>query len=371
MVCRPGVTRRYRGLDVFPFFTDRRRTRGLGLGPRSLGSVLILAFLPSCFQHPPEGSRGLSQRVDNLQTTQYSGGGTRNEEAFSLSRAVRLGAGGETKLRLAMVLLSLNRDDEAEKLVASMDDMEPTPRLRFLRRLVDAARLGNSPQALDIYQALIREDPGQREPWRRLARFESVAGRQRKLLETTTLALQRFPDDPEFLRMEGQAAYLIGDFERSMHAFARLVELERRQGQANPPHQVDLARALLYLGDYEKANAMLDAFLAAHPNHIGALFFRALGAFRQEDYRKAYRLAAFVSVGYPKWYENRLLAGAAALGCGDVASARIYLSRFPDGRPEQEMGRRLLLAAHDPMTATADPSANRESLKTLLGEVLH
>jgi len=309
--------------------------RGQGQAPEAA------KLLTSALSTDPQAQRELRERLGVL----YQEAGLAQEAAAHLERAMRLGSDGETIRRLIRARLGSDEDKEALKLIKMMQDTwNDDAEMRQWQRMIQARAEDDKQKAEAAYLELLEATPENREAWRRLVRVEFDLGQWQDASEKLATALERFPDDMVFLRMAGYAAYVRRDFAHSAALLERLVALEHRWFNGAAPHAVDLAKAILYQGDYAKANTLLDDFLLAAPNHADALFFRSLGALRVDDYKTAYAHASQLALQYPAWKDCSLLAGAAALGLGERRTARGYLAIFKDS-PSEHPGKRLWLAA--------------------------
>lgn len=323
-----------------------------------------IALLNTVLTTNPEAQREIYRRIGAIH--QSTG---RPQEAIPyLEKAIRLGSDEETVKRLVHAQVAIDQDAKALALIDGMAGGKDDPEMRILRQIVTATQPNDPEATRKNYQALLKDAPGNRDLWRRLGRLEMEAGHWSEVSSMMGEALALFPDDLAFLRMDGEAAYLGHDYARSAEIFGRAVKLHPGNGPS--PDSVGLARAMIQLGKRDKANELLDAFLAAKPNHVNGLFFRALSAFRDGDYKTAYRHSAYLSSLYPHKNEYKLLAGAAELGLGDVKSAQAYLTVFAHYEPGQYVGRRLLDAALAPQTAEDVRNGTSASLKNLFDEVL-
>lgn len=323
------------------------------------------ARLKSVLSTHPEGQMEIRERLGAI----YLDAGLARQAAPLLDQAIRQGGSDDSIRRLIRAKLALDDDQAALKIIKIKQDTWNGPEMDLWRRIIQAKAESDPQKSRAAFQELTQSAPDDREPWRRLARIETDQRLSREADETLTRALQRFPGDLRFLSMAGEAAFSVRDFARSAALFDRLVALELRWLNGSAPHVVELARAMLYLGEGAKANEVLDAFLSTQPNHAGALFYRALGAYRDNDYKTAYGLASQVATRVPSWTDSGLLAGAAALELGEIKSARVYLAPFARYQPEQHLGRRLLDAAQE-LSASQLGEALPAELQKQLEEVL-
>ncbi|BBL73042.1 tetratricopeptide repeat protein [Methylomagnum ishizawai] len=313
---------------------------------------------------------GTEAEIDSRLGMIYQKAGLTAEALPYLDRSVRLGADMGVKAnalrRLIRAQLGVDNYDAAQKLVKTLPPDDPeVERWRLIMR---TAQQDDPAQALAVFRELAAATPSERESQRRLGRAELDQQRWAEAAQTLALALERFPDDMEFLGLAGDAAYRDRDYGRSKAWFERLVDLERQWSGGKAAHTVELARAQIALDQRAPANALLDAFLAQQPDHAEALFYRALSAFRDGDYQTAYDHISLVAPAHPSWTDCNLLAGAAALALDRVESARTHLALFanPAG---PETGKHLLRIAQAGPEERAGTLASGE-LKHLFDNLL-
>ncbi len=135
-------------------------------------------------------------------------------------------------------------------------------------------------------------------------------------------ARENHPTAPEVDRIEGDLAFRINAFERSLAAYRRFVEKR--------PHnlfdQIPLAGALVATDNDQEAIEVLDKVLKALPKHGTANYFRAMAAYKTGDVNGALSHALTTLDQDSDFVGALLVAGAASFALESYEQAYRYLS---------------------------------------------
>ncbi|HMS41267.1 MAG TPA: protein kinase [Pyrinomonadaceae bacterium] len=95
---------------------------------------------------------------------------------------------------------------------------------------------------------------------------------------------EQFPNEPPLYFVKGVMARLDGDYEESLHSFAKLARLDP---VARVVSSYNRARIFMYQGEYDKAIAELDKGAKSEPNHPLIRLFRSQVLFFRGDVQEA------------------------------------------------------------------------------------
>jgi protein O-mannosyl-transferase len=194
----------------------------------------------------------------------------RFEEALATYReAERVAAGTddhEARYNLALTLIALGRESEAETELLNVLDGYPThlPSLQAMRDLCTAR--GASDLALKLCQRAVHVDPAFTEGWVELAAQANRAGAYAEGLSAARRAIELDPGNAAAQARAGLALLYLERFEQAEQHLQRAVELEPSELSV----RVNLGVCLERLGRREEARAQWSAVLAVDPERSDA-----------------------------------------------------------------------------------------------------
>lgn len=131
---------------------------------------------------------------------------------------------------------------------------------------------------------------------------------------------------PDVVRLDANVSQVLGRYARAKAGYQWLMDNE--DWGTWPPPEVGMARAQIFLGEVTSANQKLQQYLKRRPNDVWASYYRAMGAFIEEDYLLAERLAQSVMVSAPQYPPVFLLLGASRFALDDFDQADKALALF-------------------------------------------
>lgn len=330
----------------------------------------------------------------------------RNDTATALaafSRGVALAPiTPEPRLRLASLLIDLDRLDAAREQLTVLESLAPgRPATRHVRALIDL-REGRLDAARDGAQTILATDPdflpavalaatvalrqGALEQAERLARqllerapgsaqgsrllVQALLGRNEpvRALEVARTVLDRGLRDAALAGLAGEAALRTGD----LVGATRWFELATTIDPADPSRRIGLGLALLGAGRVADGLAALAQAAERDPGAIRADLSRVTALLQLRRYDEALAAADRLLAKAPTAAIGHNLRGTALLGRGDVPGARAAFDRalqrdpaffaaaanqaeldLREGRPERAQARFEAVLRHDPRSVAA------------------
>ncbi len=252
-------------------------------------------------------------------------------------------------------------------------------------------REGDHIQTLEQYLWLVSRFPSHRLAWA----FHLVAAEALYALKQTDRAVKQYEwvaENAPTRTSRSMAALRLGDvylnrlqYDKALAAYYRMIEKYPAEAKEFPAIQINRAESLYGLGQYERAEAAFEAFLANHPGHpagwraslrIGEIIARRDGASNVEAARKSF-LATINA--YP-FSPGSTVARLRLIPCGDhggfttdtaigffsndtkkfTGDGEIAMEKFPELRAISRV--RTLVLMSDIPTALAAAIDEREAL---------
>jgi tetratricopeptide (TPR) repeat protein len=260
-------------------FASRARWRATWTAAVALIAVGFLAAASRAQTRVWHDSIALWQRVIDVDPQSYTGHwmlgvalhrSERFEEALAPYReAMKLRAGGadeDARYNLALSLVALGREDEAEAALLEVLQEHPThlPSLQSLRELCQ--RRGKPELALKLCERAVHVDPGFTAGWVELAGQANRAGLYAQALAAARRAIELEPDNAAAQARAGLALLYLEQFPQAEERLRRAAELE----PAELAVRVNLGVCLERLGRRAQARAEWAAVLALDPERADA-----------------------------------------------------------------------------------------------------
>lgn len=265
----------------------------------------------------------------------------------------------ELKQRLAEALVGSGEHQPALELLETLTDKQASATPIQVLRARALEGLERLPDAETAFTQAFDQSPDDGDARFHLAAFRYRRGLHREsatLLEDIPSAIANRPD---VLRLRADLAQILGNYTQAKSLYESLSQRDDWGGWPPPP--VGIARANIYLGEFEAANRDLDHYLAQRPDDVWATYYRAIGAFLAREYDLAERLAESVMLVAPQYSRIFLLIGAARYGRGAYTEAQAPLGQFllhnENHRDAQALLAAARLKAHPTAVGTHETTA--------------
>ena len=158
------------------------------------------------------------------------------------------------------------------------------------------------------------------------ARTELLLGDASAALESIEAGRQNFPNDADFVRLDGIARLQEGDLDQ---AIASLQEAVRRQPE-NPSNHLDLARARLANGDFGQAITAVRVYREMRPADVRGLAIEVDAQLRSGDPVQATETVDAFESAHPGQPFVQMLRGDIAFASGDAQAAIDWYEQYAE-----------------------------------------
>jgi putative PEP-CTERM system TPR-repeat lipoprotein len=212
------------------------------------------------------------------------------------------------------------------------------------------ATQGKSTAADDAFAAGLKEDPHSADLLVALVRYAVARHDVPATHERLAQALNEAPKDIRVVALKGTVAFADGDFGQAEEAFTQVTKTQ----PWNLGARTDLAQAQIAAGKLKEADANLAIVLKASPKAARPNYFRALDAYRAQDYATASTSIQNVLSVSKDNATALLLAGAISYALNQFEQANSYLSYYVARVPNDVRGLQLLGAVQIRLGRPAD-----------------
>lgn len=198
--------------------------------------------------------------------------------------------------------------------------------------------LGDAEQAGQLFDRMLKKQPGQGEALLGLARIALAAGQLEKAGGLLEQALRNNPADIDGLRLKADMLHTQGKNEDALLLYARILALHPDNAQAH----IDIANLHIQSGKFVEASAEIEAARKAKPNNVMVLYAQALLDFREGKNKSALDELQRVLQALPEHMPSILLMAAVQLALGSPQQAEPYLHHFLEANPRHPYASKMM-----------------------------
>lgn len=238
---------------------------------------------------------------------------------------------------LGVMALDDNTPEEAISLFNRLLDVQPA-HLPALIQLANAHAETNSlAEVLPRLEEANDAAPGAAVLRKLRSQVELRLGNTQAALEQAGAGRQSFPDDPGFIHLDGLSRLQEGDVKAAIDSFERAVSLQPE----NPTYQLDLARAYLVNGDFDRAIKAVRVYRSQRPADIRGLSIEVDAQLRGGDPTSAKRSVTAYEEEYPDRPFALMLFGDIELASGNADAAIEFYDDYAENNWNRVVALRL------------------------------
>ena len=235
---------------------------------------------------------------------------------------------GHLSLR-ADILLGLERYQEAIDDAQAALDLDPDHLHCFGQIIPALVMLDRSDEAEIRVNDLVEHAPANLQALFIASEFYQNHGRLEAVLRLLQTALELDPDNAEGLRRRGHVFFEMSEYRRASEDLRVCASLEPRSVWTH----CLLANSLYQTGDWEEAAAVAEKLIHIDPDHVHA--YLVYGSALIKMNRPEDAVVAFDNLLPMEDWESLLTAASAIHGVGDHASAKRYIGRVAELKPDR------------------------------------